>query len=86
MERAGLPRPGCGDEAGLTFAGFLLFFDPPKVGVQQAIVDLAKRGVQLKIITGDNRQVAQHVAEAVHLPVKGVLTGGELNELRDEAL
>ena len=68
------------------FAGFLLFFDPPKADVQQAIVDLAKRGVQLKIITGDNQKVARHVAEAVNLPVTGVLTGSELNDLRDEAL
>ncbi len=69
-----------------TFAGFLLFFDPPKADVQQVIVDLAKRGVQLKIITGDNEKVARHVAEAVHLPLQGVLTGSELNDMHDEAL
>jgi len=74
------------DERELTFAGFLLFFDPPKADVQQVIVDLAKRGVQLKIITGDNQKVARHVAEAVNLPVMGVLTGSELTDLRDEAL
>ena len=45
-----------------------------------------KRGVQLKIITGDNQKVARHVAEAVNLPLQGVLTGSELNDLRDEAL
>jgi Mg2+-importing ATPase len=74
------------DEKGLTFAGFLLFFDPPKVDVQQVITDLARRGVEIKIITGDNRKVARHVADEVHLPVKGVLTGRELNDLKDEAL
>ena len=74
------------DENALTFAGFLLFFDPPKADVQQVIVDLAKRGVQLKIITGDNQKVARHVAEAVNLPLQGVLTGSQLNDLRDEAL
>jgi P-type Mg2+ transporter len=74
------------DENALTFAGFLLFFDPPKADVQQVIVDLAKRGVQLKIITGDNQKVARHVAEAVNLPLQGVLTGSQLNELGDEAL
>jgi Mg2+-importing ATPase len=74
------------DEEALTFAGFLLFFDPPKADVQQVIVDLAKRGVQLKIITGDNQKVARHVAEAVNLPLQGVLTGSQLNDLRDEAL
>ncbi len=74
------------DENALTFAGYLLFFDPPKADVQQVIVDLAKRGVQLKIITGDNQKVARHVAEAVNLPLQGVLTGSQLNDLHDEAL
>ena len=74
------------DEKGLTFIGFLLFFDPPKADVQQAIVDLAQRGVELKIITGDNEKVARHVAEAVHLPITGLLTGRALNDMPDEAL
>ena len=74
------------DEKGLTFIGFLLFFDPPKTDVEKAIVDLAKRGVQLKIITGDNEKVARHVAEAVHLPIVSILTGHALNNMSDEAL
>lgn len=74
------------DENSLQFAGFLLFFDPPKADVTQTIVDLAERGVQLKIITGDNQLVARHVAEAVNLPIGGLLTGSDLNGLADEAL
>jgi Mg2+-importing ATPase len=74
------------DENALAFAGFLLFFDPPKSDVQQVIADLAKRGVQIKLVTGDNQKVARHVAEAVKLQVTGVLTGSELADLRDEAL
>lgn len=74
------------DESDMTFIGFLLFFDPPKVDAIQVIADLEKRGVQIKIITGDNQNVARHVAEAVNLPLLGVLTGGQLDELRDEAL
>jgi Mg2+-importing ATPase len=74
------------DESALAFAGFLLFFDPPKPDVRQTIADLAKRGVQLKIITGDNQKVARHVAEAVDLKIDGVLTGSALNEMHDEAL
>jgi len=74
------------DEKEMIFIGFLLFFDPPKADVQKAIVDLAKRGVQLKIITGDNEKVARHVAEAVHLTVVGLLTGKMLNDMPDEAL
>ncbi|CAN5353279.1 magnesium-translocating P-type ATPase [soil metagenome] len=74
------------DEHDLCFAGFLLFLDPPKPDVRQTIIDLAQRGVQLKIITGDNRKVARHVAEAVQLPVAAMLTGAELNAMSDEAL
>jgi Mg2+-importing ATPase len=74
------------DENELEFAGFLLFFDPPKADVAQTIVDLANRGVQLKIITGDNQLVARHVAEAVNLPIAGLLTGSDLNGMGDEAL
>ncbi len=82
-------RPGSyarEDERELVFEGFLLFFDPPKPDVRRTIEDLAARGVRLKIITGDRREVALHVAAAVGLPVTGVLTGGELDDLRDEAL
>ncbi len=74
------------DECGLCFTGFLLFFDPPKADVRQTLADLAQRGVALKMITGDNRKVARHVAQAIGLPVDTTLTGRELNALGDEAL
>ena len=74
------------DEQALNFDGFLLFMDPPKSDVHQTLLDLAQRGVQLKIITGDNRKVARHVAEAVNLAVTGVMTGRELNDMSDGAL
>lgn len=74
------------DERDLVFEGFLLFFDPPKPGAAQAITALAQLGVQLKIITGDNHRVAQHLADIVGLPARGIMTGAELNTLRDEAL
>jgi Mg2+-importing ATPase len=74
------------DERDLTFAGFLLFLDPPKPDIERTLADLAGLGVQLKIITGDNMRVALHLAETIGLPVSGVLNGAELNELRDEAL
>ncbi len=74
------------DESGLCFAGFLLFLDPPKADVRQTVIDLAARGVQLKIITGDNQKVARHVAEAVNLPAVNVMTGRQLNDMGDGAL
>jgi Mg2+-importing ATPase len=75
-----------GDEYGMIFEGFLLFFDPPKPGVSETISKLTDLGVDLKVITGDNRLVAMHTAEAIGLRLSRVLTGSELNDLRDEAL
>lgn len=82
------PRPEYPVEAEseMTFAGFLLFFDPPKPGVDKAVQDLMNLGVSLKVITGDNQRVALHVAQKTGMRVTGVLTGGEINDLRDEAL
>jgi len=82
------PRPVYtrADEHDLVFEGFLLFSDPPKPGVSDTIADLAQLGVGLKIITGDNRLVAQHTAREVGLEVGGVATGSELRGVRDDAL
>ncbi|HWP39409.1 MAG TPA: magnesium-translocating P-type ATPase, partial [Tepidisphaeraceae bacterium] len=74
------------DEHDLIFTGFLLFSDPPKPGIQQAIAELARLGVQLKIITGDNQRVARHLAATINMEVTGMLTGAELNALHDDAL
>lgn len=74
------------DESSLNFDGFLLFMDPPKPDVRQTLQDLAQRGVQLKVITGDNRQVAKHLVQVVGFPEGAILTGRELNDMADEAL
>jgi Mg2+-importing ATPase len=74
------------DEHDMTFAGFLLFFDPPKPGVINTLDSLEKLGIGIKIITGDNRLVARHVAETVGLPVEGIITASQIKEMNDEAL
>ena len=81
------PRPEytTEDEKDLRFAGFLLFFDPPKADAVATVAQLKKLGVSLKIITGDNRQVATHVARAVGLETAAIRTGAELGQLHDDA-
>ena len=74
------------DEQTMVFEGFLLFFDPPKPDAAEAIKQLKRRGVALKIITGDSHRVAAHVAQAVGLKAGRILTGAELREMHDEAL
>ncbi len=73
-------------ERDLTFEGVILFSDPPKPGVGDAIADLANQGIALKIITGDNDLVARHVAGLVGLTVEGVLTGDQMRKLTHPAL
>jgi Mg2+-importing ATPase len=74
------------DESEMTFAGFLLFSDPPKAGVARVLAALRELGVAIKLITGDNRLVSLHVARQVGLPVERVLSGREIDELHGEAL
>jgi len=74
------------DERDMIFEGFLLFFDPPKPGVKETISQLAELGVDLKIITGDNKLVAMYTAEVIGMHLTNVLTGTQLDNLRDEAL
>jgi len=74
------------EETDMIFVGFLLFFDPPKEGVKGTIQVLEKLGVKLKVITGDNKLVAHHIELAIGLGDAKVLTGTELDDLRDEAL
>lgn len=74
------------DEAQMTFVGFLLLFDHPKEDVAKTIADLAKNGIGLRVITGDNKLIAMHTASCVGLEIKGVLTGSELIRMSDQVL
>ncbi len=80
------PAYGRADEHDLSFLGFLTFLDHPKPGVSEAIGDLARLGVSVKLITGDSKLVAQYVAHRVGLRADRVLTGKDLDEQHDEAL
>jgi Mg2+-importing ATPase len=75
-----------GSEAGMTFLGFLVLFDPPKPGIAETIGRLKNLGVSLKMITGDNSIVASHVLRQVGFPDPRILTGPRLRETSDEAL
>lgn len=74
------------DESTLEFAGFLTFLDRPKADVARTIAELARLGVAVKLITGDNALVARHVAGLVELRAASLLTGSDLRRLPDEAL
>jgi Mg2+-importing ATPase len=74
------------DEAEMTFLGFVSFLDPPKPGVDRTLRELAALGVSLRMVTGDNRFAAAHVAESVGLDSRRLLTGEDLRGMSDGEL
>jgi len=73
-------------EAGMTFSGFLVLFDPPKPKIIETITSLKNLGVTLKVITGDNHLVAANVSQQMGLSNTQILTGRDLSQLSDAAL
>jgi Mg2+-importing ATPase len=74
------------DERDLVLVGFLDFFDPPLEDARDALSDLRCDGVQVKILTGDNELVAQHVCRQVGLGGSSIVLGDEIDPMTDTAL
>ena len=74
------------DEIEMTFEGLLVFQDPPKADAREAILELENLGIELYLITGDNKLAAKSIAIQVGLKVETVLTGIDLSALDDKAL
>ena len=53
------------DESEMIFAGFVVLSDPPKAGIGATINELKQLGIALKVITGDNALIAEHLAREV---------------------
>ncbi len=74
------------DEQDLIFLGFIVLHDPPKQDILEAVGRLKNLGVSLKLITGDNRLVAAHLAQSIGLRTHEVLDGKSLHKMTNEAL
>lgn len=73
-------------EKQMVFLGFLLFEDPIKKDGIEIVADLKKLGIDLKIITGDNKLVSMHVANLLGISEAAVMTGTQLRHMSDRAL
>lgn len=73
-------------EEDLTLCGFLHFLDPVKPGIVEAVAELRRKGVALKIVTGDHRSIAAHAAAALGMAHASLITGEELHKTSDRAL
>jgi Mg2+-importing ATPase len=74
------------DEAELTLLGYIAFLDPPKESAREAIAALAKKGVQVKVLTGDNEIITRKICHEVQLDVGEILLGGEMAQLSEAEL
>lgn len=73
-------------ETDMIFAGFILMNDPVKSDIIATIDELSKLKVGLKIITGDNANVAKSIALNIGIKNPVVMTGKELFCTSPEAL
>ncbi|HHF7365556.1 TPA: magnesium-translocating P-type ATPase [Legionella bozemanae] len=74
------------DEIDLVLVGFLAFLDPPLEDAQEMIADLKNAGVKVKILTGDNELVTQHIGNKVGLLTEKILIGEQIDQISDLAL
>jgi P-type Ca2+ transporter type 2C len=74
--------------SGYTWVGLLGMEDPVREGVQHAIQVARHAGIQTKMITGDYRRTAEHIAYGIDLMKEGdaTLEGGEIACLTDAQL
>jgi Mg2+-importing ATPase len=74
------------EEKSLRFLGFLHFSDPVRPGIAEVVARLKKKGVGLKIITGDHHWAALHVAKGLLLSDSRLTTGAEIKQAGEAAL
>jgi Mg2+-importing ATPase len=75
-----------GMEKEMTLAGLLVLYDPPKPGIVQTLSRFKQLGITLKMITGDNRIIAETVARHAGIETPKVLSGRDINRLSEKAL
>ena len=83
---ASADQPTAEDEHDLRLVGFLVFLDPPKQDAAEALRRLAGLGIAVKIVTGDNAEVAVKVCHDLGLGEGAAMTGADLDALDDSQL
>ncbi len=74
------------DESELTLLGYIAFLDPPKESAGEAIAALAAKGVQVKVLTGDNEVITRKICRDVNLDSGQILAGGQIAGMSDAEL
>jgi len=71
------------DESDLLLVGYIAFLDPPKESAARAIAALARHGVAVKVLTGDNETITRRICREVGLGAERIVSGAELEGLTD---
>ncbi len=74
------------DERDLILSGFVAFLDPPDPSARETVAQLRKRGVAIKVLTGDNELVTKTICEQVGIDAHRVVLGDALAKMTDDAL
>ncbi len=74
------------EEENMVFSGFAAFLDPPKLTAYEALSELDKLSVKVKVITGDSEVLTERICRDIGLTVTGTLTGAEISAFSDEEL
>ncbi|KKR33863.1 MAG: Magnesium-translocating P-type ATPase [Candidatus Falkowbacteria bacterium GW2011_GWF2_39_8] len=76
------------EESEMSLAGFIAFMDPPKQSAKETLIFMEKHGVEIKILTGDCALVTKKICEDLGLPIKGIISGDEIdiNKMNDNSL
>lgn len=74
------------EENSLVLAGFVAFDDPANPDSAEALAQMRRDGITLKILTGDNELVARHVCDEVGLANPVVLLGPDIDRMTEPAL
>lgn len=74
--------------SGLTFLGLISFVDPVREDVAQAIKQAKSAGVNVVMVTGDNAETANYIAQEAGVAEAGVqpVTGPEIDKMSDEEI
>lgn len=73
-----------GDEQELTLLGYLAFFDAPKKTATDAIQKLKNLHVEIKVLTGDQKDVTASVCRRLGIQEGQILTGREMDTLSED--
>jgi len=71
--------PADQDDFAWRFVGLVALYDPPKAGVRAEFERWRRAGIKIRLVTGDFRETAQHIAQQVGLQDTGeVITGDQV--------